>query len=139
MKITVEAAARMTKLSVSSVRQISAKLRLGKQEGGKKVFTMAEVKKLEGQKKAPRKAKKAAKSARAAKPAATRKPASAKRASRAPKPVVQKAVKKPVQKKEEPKAEAKAPAVEKRPFWGFLGIGRKQKTKVSIMELQGRK
>lgn len=129
MKITVEAAAKMTKLSVSGVRQISAKLKLGKIEGGKKVFTMAEVKKLKGQKAGPRKTKKSAK------PAATRKPAAVKRAPRASKPVVQKAV----QKREEAKVEAKAPAVEKRPFWGFLGIGRKQKTKVSIMDLQGKK
>jgi hypothetical protein len=86
----------------------------------------------------PAKARKPAKAAKTAKPvkrAAGRKPAAAKRAPRATTPVAQK----PVQKKEEVKVAVKAPAVEKRPFWGFLGIGRKQKTKVSIMELQGKK
>jgi hypothetical protein len=123
MKITVEAAAKMTKLSVSSVRQKSAKLKLGKQEGGKKIFTMAEVKKLKGVKQGPRKAKKA------------KKPAARKRvtSSRASKPVPA------VHKKEEVKVEAKAPVIEKRPFWGFLGIGRKPKAKVSLMALDGKK
>jgi hypothetical protein len=105
------------------------------------------VRRKDRMKAAPRRAKKSVKPAKAAKPrkavkpakaakrAAGKKPAAAKRASRAAKPVVQK----PVQKKVETRAPVPAPAVEKRPFWGFLGIGRKQKTKVSIMELQGKK
>jgi len=76
--------------------------------------------------------------AKTARTPVARKPAAAKRASGSARPAVQKPVQKPVQKVEA-KPEAKPAPVEKHPFWGFLGIGKKQKAKVSIMDLQGKK
>jgi hypothetical protein len=123
MKITVEAAAKMTKLPVSSVRQISTKLKLGRKEGGKKVFTMAEVKKIGGVKDGPRKTKK------------TGRPAARKRVSASPASATAPAAK----KNQQVRTAARVPVVEKRPFWSFLGIGKKPKAKVSLMELDGKK
>jgi hypothetical protein len=139
MKITVEVAAKMAKMSVSAIRQKSAKMKLGRKEGGRKIFTLAEVKKLGGQKHAPGKGKKTKKPAakkRTTAPKAAKPVAAARRAPAAKKaPVVKKAV--VVVKKEEVKVQAKPPVVEKRPFWGFLGLGRKPKAKVSLMEVKG--
>jgi hypothetical protein len=133
MKITVEVAAKMAKMSVSAIRQKSAKMKLGRKEGGRKIFTLAEVKKLGGRKDAPGKGKKTKKPAakrRRTVPKAAKSVAAARRA-----PAVKRAP--VVVKKEEVKVQAKAPVVEKRPFWGFLGLGRKPKAKVSLMEAKG--
>lgn len=133
MKITVEVAAKMAKMSVSAIRQKSAKMKLGRKEGGRKIFTLAEVKKLGGQKHAPGKGKKTKKPAakrRTTAPKAAKPVAAARKAPAAKKAHV-------VVKKEEVKVQAKPPVVEKRPFWGFLGLGRKPKAKVSLMEVKG--
>ena len=60
MKLTVQDVAKMTKLSVSTVRQYSWRMKLGTKEGTRKFFTQAEAKKI-GSKSLPKAAKKKAK------------------------------------------------------------------------------
>ena len=70
MKLTIQAVAKMTGLSESTVRQYAWQKKLGKLEGRTKVFTLAEAKKLGGLKNgsaAKRERKKLPTSKRAAK------------------------------------------------------------------------
>jgi len=123
MKLTVEEVAKRTGLTESTVRQYARQKKLGKLEGRSKVFTLAEAKKLGGLKDGSKKVK------RAKRPAAARP-----KARRSPKREARVAV-----RKEPPKAEAKLPSNEKKSFWSFLGIGGKPKTKVSLMDVKGRR
>lgn len=118
MKLSVEAVAKMTGLSPSTVRQYAWERKIGKIEGRAKVFTLAEAKKLGGLKDGFRKTKpKAApKKAKTAVKRTTPAKVSLAPANATPRP----------------------PAIEKRSFWSFLGIGRKPKEKVSLMEVRAK-
>jgi hypothetical protein len=117
LKLTIQAVAKMTGLSESMVRQYAWEKKLGKLEGRTKVFTLAEARKLGG----PRSASAAKKE---------RKKPTAKKAARVRprKAVPAKVVGEP------PKTDQKQPLKERRSFWAFLGIGRKPRAKVSIMQ-----
>ena len=123
MKLTVEEVAKRTGLTESTVRQYARQKKLGKLEGRSKVFTLAEAKKLGGLKDGSKKAK------RAKRPAAAR-PKTRPSPKRDARVTVQ---------KEPAKTEAKLPSNEKKSFWSFLGIGGKPKTKVSLMDVKGRR
>jgi hypothetical protein len=117
LKLTIQAVAKMTGLSESTVRQHAWQKKLGKLEGRTKVFTLAEAKKL-----GVLKSTSATKQKR--KKPATRRPITA----RQRKPTPSKGA------KESSKTEQKQSAKERRSFWGFLGIGRKPKTKGGLMQ-----
>ena len=117
MKLTIQAVAKMTGLSESTVRQYAWQKKLGKLEGRTKVFTLTEAKKLGG-------LKSASATKRKRKKPTTRRPITArpKKAIRAKDPI------------ESPKTGQKQSVKEQRSFWAFLGIGRKPKNKVSLMQ-----
>jgi hypothetical protein len=122
VKITIQAVAKMTGLSESTVRQYAWEKKLGKLEGRTKVFTLAEAKKLGGLKSASATRQKRKKPT-------TRRPIT-------PRP------RKAVPSKgavESPKTEQKQSAKERRSFWAFLGIGRKPNARVSLMEARAKK
>jgi DNA-binding transcriptional MerR regulator len=126
MKLTVEQVAKLTKLSIPTLRVYASRQKLGKKEGNKRYFSQDDVKKLL---KAPSPAAKK-KPAKKAKPVAAKK--SAKKAAKKPAKASQKTVQAaPVAKRPEP---AK-PQVEKRSFWSFLQ--RKPKQKITLMEAKG--
>ena len=122
LKLTIQAVAKMTGLSESTVRQYAWERKLGKREGRTKVFTLAEAKKLGGLKSAS-----AAKRER-------KKPTTKKAARVRPREIVPAKV-----VGEPPKTDQKQPIKERRPFWAFLGIGKKPSTKVSIMQASVKK
>ena len=122
MKLTIQAVAKMTGLTESTVRQYAWQKKLGKLEGRTKVFTLAEAKKLGGLKGA----------------SATRqrrkKPATRRRSAASPKKAI------PAKgATKSPKADQEQSIKKRRSFWAFLGIGGKPKSKVSLMQASVRK
>jgi len=118
LKLSIQAVAKMTGLRESTVRQYAWQKKLGKLEGRSKVFTLAEAKKIGGLKDDWK-----AKSARKKLPAV-------KKAARArPKKNVPAA-----SSKEPTKVEQKAPMEKRQSFWALLGIGKKPRAKVSLMQ-----
>ena len=123
MKLTIQAVAKMTGLSESTVRQYAWERKLGKQEGRQRVFTLAEAKKLGGSKEGSNKRKKTKKSTTTKR----------NRKARPKKPTLA------VVRNEAQKVELEPPVKEKRSFWAILGVGRKPKAKISLMEVKGKK
>lgn len=122
LKLSIQAVAKMTGLSESTVRQYAWQKKLGKLEGRTKFFTLAEAKKLGGLKSASVEKQKGKKPAtKRAKTVRPRKAIAAKAAV------------------ESPKTEQKQFVKERRSFWSFLGIGRKPKAKVSLMQASVKK
>jgi hypothetical protein len=122
LKLTIQAVAKMTGLSESTVRQYAWQKKLGKLEGRTKVFTLAEAKKLGGLKST------SATKKRRKKPT-TRRPS----AARPKKAMPAKGT------AESSKTERKQSVKEWRSFWAFLGIGRRPKAKVSLMHASVKK
>ncbi len=122
MKLTVEQVAKLTKLSVPTLRVYASRQKLGKKEGNKRYFSQDDVKKLlKGASSAP--AKKApAKSAKKAAKKVASKPAKAPRKTTAA----------PAAKHAEP---VKTQKTERKSFWSFLQ--RKPKEKVTLMDAKG--
>ena len=118
LKLTIQAVAKMTGLRESTVRQYAWQKKLGKLEGRSKVFTLAEAKKIGGLKDVWK-----AKSAR------KKLPAVKKAAGARPKKDVP-----AVSSREPAKVEQKASMKNRQSFWTFLGIGKKPRAKVSLMQ-----
>ncbi|MGA2379945.1 MAG: hypothetical protein ABSG85_11625 [Spirochaetia bacterium] len=95
---------------------------MGNLEGRTKVFTLAEAKKLGGLKSAT----------------ATTRPRKKPSTKRFAKVRPRKAVPAKIAK-ESSKTEQKQPVKERRSFWSFLGIGRKPKARVGIMQASVKK
>jgi Helix-turn-helix domain len=124
MKLTIEQVAKLTKLSVPTLRVYASRQKLGKKEGNKRYFTQDDVKKLLKGSPAPASKKKASKKA---------KPAAAKKATRTPAKAARKTIAAaPAAKRTEP---ASQPVAAKKSFWSFLRRDRKQK--VTLMEAKG--
>ena len=119
MKLTVEAVAKMTGLSASTVRQYAWERKIGTKEGRLRVFTIAEAKRLGGLKEGTRRKRPRRKAV--AKPRASHGKVTVSPVNREP-----------------PRTEARQPELEKRSFWSFLGIGRKPKPKVNLMEARNK-
>ncbi len=132
MKLTIEQVAKVTKLSVPTLRVYVSRLKLGTKAGNKRVFSQEDVKKL----------LKGASSGKMTKGAAPKKPAAKKaapkKAARAAAPKA-KAAKTPEVKAQPAKAkETKAPAQpksEKNSFWSIFQ--RKPKERIGIMDAKG--
>lgn len=123
MKLSVEQVAKLTKLSVPTLRVYASRRKLGKKEGNKRYFTQDDVKKLLKGSTSPAAKKKPAKKAKTAAP---------KQAAKRPAKVAQKTAQPaPVAKRSEPAA----PRAQKKSFWSFLQ--RKPKEKVTLMEAKG--
>jgi hypothetical protein len=136
MKLSVEQVAKLTKLSVPTLRVYASRQKLGKKEGNKRYFSQEDVKKLlKGPSVSGAKKKKAGKTAAA--PTRKRKPAAAKKAAG-------KAARSPVKtsRKTAPPAPAAKrtepvnPPVQKRSFWSRL-FGGAPKQKVTLMDAKG--
>jgi hypothetical protein len=123
LKLTVQAVAKMTGLSESTVRQYAWEKKLGKRDGKSKVFTVAEAKEIGGPKNGRRTKQ------------GKRRITSTKKATSA----------RPSRHLSDRKAEVATKVVQERPtekrrsFWAFLGIGRKPKKKVGIKEASVKK
>jgi hypothetical protein len=132
MKLTVEQVAKLTKLSVPTVRVYASRQKLGTKEGTKRYFSQDDVKKLLKGSSSPSATKKPAKKAKAA-PARKAKPAAAKKAPKKPaKPPQKSSQSTPVARRPEP---AK-PQVKRASFWSRL-FGGKPKQKITLMEAKG--
>ena len=122
LKLTIQVVAKMTGLSESTVRQYAWEKKLGKLEGRTKVFTLAEAKKLGGLRSAS-----VAKKER-------NKPTAKKAARVCPRKAVPAKV-----AGAPPKTDQKQPLKERRSFWALLGIGRRSKAKVNLMQASVKK
>jgi len=119
MILTIEQLSKKTKLSVSTIRVYTPKLKLGKQVGNKRVYSEADVKKLMKESSKPSTKKSSKPSAKQA-----AKKASTKRATR-------KAVKpRPVAKEED----APTSASRKSSFWDRIFGGNKKEKRVSLID-----
>ncbi len=124
MKLTVEQVAKLTKLSVPTLRVYASRQKLGKKEGNKRYFSQDDVKKLlKGASAAPSKKAPAKKAATKAQKKVAKKPARASRKT---------VTAAPAAKHAEPVKTQKA---EKKSFWSFLR--RTPKEKVTLMDAKG--
>lgn len=138
MKLTVEEVAKLTKLSVATIRLHAAKKKLGTKEGNRRYFSRKDVDEIKGSSSGGNAKKKPAgagkkpgrkPAAKAAGKAAAAKPAARRQARRPSAPPVT-----------EPKARQAAqpePRHEKRSFWSFLRP--RPKSKISLLEAKIKK
>jgi hypothetical protein len=133
MKLTVEEVAKLTKLSVATVRLHAANKKLGIREGNRRYFSRQDVETIKG----------SSRSAGGKQPASGRKPAGRKPAAKknaARKAAVKKnAAPAPVQQPKTRQAASAAPAQKpaKRSFWSLFRPQPKQK--ISLLDAQVRK
>ena len=141
MKLTVEEVAKLTKLSVATVRLHAANKKLGTKEGNRRYFSGKDVEAIKASSSSGSANKKAAKAEKktakkpgrkpAAKKAAVKKSPARSQAKRpAGKPVLESKPKLAVKQESQPQPE-------KRSFWSFLRPRPKQK--VSLLDAQVKK
>jgi hypothetical protein len=134
MKLTVEQVAKMTNLSMATVRLYASRKKLGTKEGNRRYFSKKDVEELSGAtSSASKKSKAASKAAQKGKPAG--KKAVGKKATRKRLP---KAASASVTSESKSKLAAKPePRVEKRSFWSFFR--KLPKPKISLLEAKVQK
>ena len=136
MKLTVEEVAKLTKLSVATIRLHAAKKKLGTKEGNRRYFTRKDVDEIKGSSSSGSSTKKPA---RSRKPTG-QKPAAGKPAGKKPlgrPPAARKVSAPPVVEVKARQVAKPEPRPEKRSFWSIFSARPRQK--ISLLEAKIKK
>ena len=135
MKLTVEEVAKLTKLSVATIRLHAAKKKLGTKEGNRRYFTRKDVDEIKGSSSSGSSTKKPAGKRPAGKKPADRKPAGKKTLGRPP--AARKVSAPPVVEVKARQVAKPEPRPEKRSFWSIFSPRPRQK--ISLLEAKIKK